>query len=211
MNTKRFKTAFCYSHDSPISTMLLNCFNENLMLFQHLRPKWRPSRRTSRRWTAGTSLSRAPHWALHFPMSPGSSTVRKSANSCKFMQILISLWIPTDTTVIESSSRFQIFNNGDLVISNIQEKDAGAYKCVRSNEAGSVSGEAFLGVLGNEGGNLWKWKGLLIINFQILVRTHITQPPADSTVLLGLTATLQCKVSSDQNVDYSIQWFRDRQ
>lgn len=92
--------------------------------------------------------------------------------------------------MIESSSRFQIFNNGDLVISNIQEKDTGSYKCVRSNEAGSVSGEAFLGVL---------------------VRTHITQPPVDTIVLLGLTATLQCKVSSDQNVDYSINWFREKQ
>jgi hypothetical protein len=66
------------------------------------------------------------------------------------MQILIFILNSTDSTVIESSSRFQIFNNGDLVISNIQEKDAGAYKCIRSNEAGSVSGEAFLGVLGNE-------------------------------------------------------------
>lgn len=43
------------------------------------------------------------------------------------------------------------------------------------------------------------------------VRTHITQPPVDTTVLLGFTATLQCKVSSDQNVNYTIQWFRDKQ
>jgi protein sidekick len=43
------------------------------------------------------------------------------------------------------------------------------------------------------------------------VRTQITQPPVDTTVLLGLTATLQCKVSSDKNVDFSIEWFRDRQ
>jgi Immunoglobulin I-set domain len=53
-----------------------------------------------------------------------------------------------DSVIIESSSRFQIFSDGDLVISNLQEKDAGHYKCIRSNEAGSVSGEAFLGVLG---------------------------------------------------------------
>lgn len=50
--------------------------------------------------------------------------------------------------MLEPSSRYQIFSNGDLVISNVNEADSGAYKCVRSNEAGSVSGEAFLGVLG---------------------------------------------------------------
>lgn len=53
-----------------------------------------------------------------------------------------------DSTYIEPSSHYQIFANGDLVISNIQEKDSGNYKCIRSNEAGSVSGECFLGVLG---------------------------------------------------------------
>lgn len=47
--------------------------------------------------------------------------------------------------------------------------------------------------------------------FILTVRTQITQPPVDTTVLLGLTATLQCKVSSDKNVDYTINWFRDRQ
>lgn len=56
----------------------------------------------------------------------------------------------SDSNVIESSSRFQIFTNGELVISNVQEKDSGSYKCIRSNEAGSVSGEAFLGVLGEK-------------------------------------------------------------
>jgi hypothetical protein len=43
------------------------------------------------------------------------------------------------------------------------------------------------------------------------VRTQITQPPVDTTVLLGLTATLQCRVSSDKNIDYTINWFRERQ
>lgn len=43
------------------------------------------------------------------------------------------------------------------------------------------------------------------------VRTQITQPPADTTVLLGLIATLQCKVSSDKNIDFTISWYRDHQ
>lgn len=40
----------------------------------------------------------------------------------------------------------------------------------------------------------------------ILVRTQITQPPADTKVLLGQTATLQCKVSSDRAVPYELSW-----
>lgn len=60
----------------------------------------------------------------------------------------LNLFPCSDSVTIESSSRFQIFADGDLVISNLQEKDAGNYKCIRSNEAGSVTGEAFLGVLG---------------------------------------------------------------
>lgn len=43
------------------------------------------------------------------------------------------------------------------------------------------------------------------------VRTQIIQPPADTRVLLGLTATLQCKVSSDPSVVYNIDWYKDSQ
>lgn len=37
------------------------------------------------------------------------------------------------------------------------------------------------------------------------------QPPADTRVLLGLTASLQCKVSSDPSVPFNIDWYRDGQ
>lgn len=33
----------------------------------------------------------------------------------------------------------------------MQESDSGSYQCIRSNEAGTMSGEAFLGVLGECG------------------------------------------------------------
>lgn len=42
------------------------------------------------------------------------------------------------------------------------------------------------------------------------VRTQIIQPPVDTVVLLGLTATLQCKVSSDDNVPFILNWFREK-
>lgn len=46
------------------------------------------------------------------------------------------------------------------------------------------------------------------INLICAVRTQIIQPPVDTTVLLGLTASLQCKVSSDPSVPYNIDWYR---
>lgn len=49
------------------------------------------------------------------------------------------------------------------------------------------------------------------LHFSPPVRTQIIQPPVDTTVLLGLTATLQCKVSSDPSVPYNIDWYREGQ
>ncbi|XP_017480193.1 PREDICTED: protein sidekick-like, partial [Rhagoletis zephyria] len=97
-------------------------------------------------------------------------------------------WIYNETQLVEISSRMQILESGDLLMSNVRETDAGLYTCVRSNEAGTVNGEAYLSVL---------------------VRTQIIQPPVDTTVLLGLNATLQCKVSSDPTVPYNVDWYRE--
>lgn len=43
------------------------------------------------------------------------------------------------------------------------------------------------------------------------MRTQIINPPSDTRVLLGLTASLQCRVSSDPSVPYNIDWYRDSQ
>lgn len=45
----------------------------------------------------------------------------------------------------------------------------------------------------------------------LTVRTQIVQPPADTTVLLGHTAALQCRVSSDPTVPFNIDWYREPQ
>lgn len=58
------------------------------------------------------------------------------------------LMITTETQLVEISSRIQILESGDLLMSNVRETDAGLYTCVRSNEAGTVNGEAYLSVLG---------------------------------------------------------------
>lgn len=129
----------------------------------------------------------------------------------------------------------QILETGDLLISNVRESDAGLYGCIRANEAGTVFGEAYLGVMGKFWMRLWAFgfeiettiifvednmvtlKQMVTVSIKMCyslkfsVRTQIIQPPADTRVLLGLTATLQCKVSSDPSVVYNIDWYRDSQ
>lgn len=61
---------------------------------------------------------------------------------------LSSLYPHAATVPIEYSGRVQILDSGDLLISNVRESDAGSYECVRSNEAGSVSGKAYVTVMG---------------------------------------------------------------
>lgn len=53
------------------------------------------------------------------------------------------------------------------------------------------------------------WFFIYFSFFCAIVRTQIIQPPVDTTVLLGVTATLQCKVSSDPTVPYNIDWYRE--
>lgn len=54
----------------------------------------------------------------------------------------------TESFPVELSGRVQILDTGDLLISNVRETDAGLYTCQRSNEAGTVGGQAYLGVMG---------------------------------------------------------------
>jgi protein sidekick len=54
----------------------------------------------------------------------------------------------SDSVSVDTSGRIQVLDSGDLLISNVRESDAGLYSCLRSNEAGSVNGEAYLGVMG---------------------------------------------------------------
>lgn len=53
-----------------------------------------------------------------------------------------------DDGPLEINSHLQLLESGDLLISDVRETDAGKYKCVRANEAGTVSGEAYLTVMG---------------------------------------------------------------
>ncbi|XP_063972668.1 protein sidekick isoform X2 [Diachasmimorpha longicaudata] len=99
-------------------------------------------------------------------------------------------WILNDTIPVEIAGRVQLLETGDLSISAVKLKDAGKYTCIRSNDAGSVNGSGYLSVH---------------------VRTQIIRPPSDTSVLLGHTAELQCKVSNDPSVPYDIDWFHNSQ
>ncbi|XP_045491212.1 protein sidekick isoform X2 [Colias croceus] len=99
-------------------------------------------------------------------------------------------WYFNDSLIINLSGRLQALEEGDLLITSTTTADTGKYTCNRANEAGNVSGEAYL---------------------TVLVRTQIIAPPVDTRVLLGHTATLQCKVSNDPNVKYNIDWFHNNQ
>lgn len=99
-------------------------------------------------------------------------------------------WYFNDSLIINLSGRLQALEDGDLLITSTTTADSGKYTCLRANDAGNVSGEAYL---------------------TVLVRTQIIAPPVDTRVLLGHTATLQCKVSNDPNVKYNIDWFHNKQ
>ncbi|XP_063224987.1 protein sidekick isoform X2 [Bacillus rossius redtenbacheri] len=99
-------------------------------------------------------------------------------------------WTYQDAGAVELSGRVQVLEQGDLLLAAVRESDVGKYTCLRANEAGNASASGYLSVL---------------------VRTQIIQPPVDTRVLLGQTATLQCRVSSDPSVPYRISWQRNNE
>ncbi|XP_015923362.1 protein sidekick isoform X2 [Parasteatoda tepidariorum] len=95
-------------------------------------------------------------------------------------------WLFNDHTDLLSSGRIQILESGSLLIASAEYDDVGKYTCVRENSAGSIKGSGYL---------------------IVLVRTQIIQPPVDTKVIISSTAELQCKVSHDEAVPYSVHWY----
>lgn len=54
----------------------------------------------------------------------------------------------SDSLIINLSGKLQILEDSDLLITSTTTADSGKYTCVRANDAGNVSGEAYLTVLG---------------------------------------------------------------
>jgi protein sidekick len=69
---------------------------------------------------------------------------------------------------VSFSGRLQILEDGSLLIARVRASDRGRYTCARTNEAGTLEGEAWL---------------------TVLVRTQIVQPPADTKVWRNFICT----------------------
>ncbi|XP_048761303.2 protein sidekick-2-like isoform X2 [Ostrea edulis] len=87
---------------------------------------------------------------------------------------------------IVSGGRIQILDNGQLLITTTVSTDSGQYVCNASNSRGSQSAEAFL---------------------EVYVKTVITRPPTNTSIIKGSSSSLQCGVSKDPNVQVSWHWF----
>lgn len=75
-------------------------------------------------------------------------SILRTINYIFCYQIFIKKIKFVESNHIEASGRLQVLESGDLLISNVRKEDAGFYTCIRSNEAGSVEGEAYLTVMG---------------------------------------------------------------
>ena len=111
-------------------------------------------------------------------------------SSINFARPCISsiITILTPDGQISFSGRIQILEDGGVLIAKVRTTDRGKYTCTRANEAGSVTGDAWL---------------------EVMVRTQIILPPVDTKVILGHVASMSCKVSADHNVPFEVSWYHD--
>lgn len=64
--------------------------------------------------------------------------------------VLTIFFFFTDDLPVTILGRTQILEQGDLLIADVKNTDAGKYSCVRQNEAGKVEASAYLSVLGKQ-------------------------------------------------------------
>ncbi|KAK8743667.1 hypothetical protein OTU49_001198 [Cherax quadricarinatus] len=87
-----------------------------------------------------------------------------------------------------TGGRFQVTNDGDLVIKDVSFTDAGDYTCFAENKFGHQ-----------------RAAGSLVVK----ERTRITDSPQDYEVPAGQTATFRCNAVTDNDLELSIEWLTD--
>lgn len=61
---------------------------------------------------------------------------------------LIFWYFFIDKDELFENGHYEILASGDLLVVGVGTSDEGKYTCMRANEAGSVSGDAWLSILG---------------------------------------------------------------
>ena len=87
-----------------------------------------------------------------------------------------------------TGGRYQIGEDGTMVIKNVGFTDAGTYLCLATSRLGEDSAE-----------------GTLVVK----ERTRITQGPEDYQVVAGNSATFRCTADVDSTLDLNIGWLAD--
>ncbi|KFM81636.1 Down syndrome cell adhesion molecule-like protein Dscam2, partial [Stegodyphus mimosarum] len=93
-----------------------------------------------------------------------------------------------DFTYVHSSPRAHRYNNGTLVLSDVEENDAGSYLCQASNGIGAGLSK--------------------IITLQVLVPPRFKDPFQTKTVTEGIGLTLTCTAVGDEPI--VIKWLKNK-
>ncbi|XP_071105902.1 protein sidekick-2-like isoform X1 [Haliotis cracherodii] len=93
---------------------------------------------------------------------------------------------PSGEETISSGGRFQILDNGLLLMATTLKSDSAVYRCIATNIRGNASEEATL---------------------QVIIKTQIVRPPQNITAILSTSATLECGVTRDENVQVVWKWY----
>ncbi|CAH1794891.1 unnamed protein product [Owenia fusiformis] len=89
--------------------------------------------------------------------------------------------------IVGPSSTVRILDD-ILLISTSDVEDSGKYTCNATNTKGNAIAFAYL---------------------EVSVRTRITQPPQDTSAIMGSTTILSCGVSHDPDVQITMKWFHN--
>lgn len=87
---------------------------------------------------------------------------------------------------LNSSGRIQLLQSTVLLITSIVPEDSGLYNYTATNNFGQVS----------------SW-----MHLHVLMKTQISQPPQNQSVILGSTVILKCTVSRDPSVQVTWEWY----
>ncbi|XP_046388931.1 neuroglian isoform X2 [Ischnura elegans] len=97
-------------------------------------------------------------------------------------------WVKNDLEL--TGGRYEVMDDGDLEIRNVDFQDSGPYKCIATNKFGTAEASGTLAVKEH---------------------TQIVQGPEDYEVAAGTSATFRCNAVSDTSLKLTIEWLNNGQ